>query len=152
MGYENLLLEADYNSVEVYEKNMTPTIKGLYSDNIIWINKHFNSNEKHCVLAEELGHYFTSYGNILDQTTIVNRKQEKKARYWAHKRLVPLRKIVQAHKAGIKNRYELAEFLNVTEAFLNESIERYKEVYGLSKDVDGLTVCFEPLGVLEFFE
>lgn len=152
MGYENLLLEADNNSVEVYEKDMKPSIKGLYCDNVIWINKRFGSNEMHCVLAEELGHHFTSYGDILDQSTIVNRKQEKAARNWAYKKLVPLRKIVQAHKKGIKNRYELAEFLNVTELFLNDSIERYKEEYGLSKDVDGLTVCFEPLGVLELFE
>jgi len=152
MGYESLLRESDYNSVEVFEKNMPPSIKGLYCDRIIWINKRQNLKEKHCILAEELGHHFTSAGDILDQSTILNRKQEKKARNWAYKKLVPLRKIVLAHQLGIKNKYELADFLNVTESFLNDSINRYKEEYGLSKDINGMTICFEPLGVIQMFE
>lgn len=152
MGYESLLTEADNHSVEVFEKLMSPTIKGLYSDSIIWINNRLNSIEKRCILAEELGHHFTSAGDILDQSSLVNRKQEKRARNWAYKKLVPLNKIVVAHKIGIKNRYELADFLGVTESFLDESIERYKEEYGLSKEINGMIICFEPLGVLKMFE
>lgn len=75
-----------------------------------------------------------------------------RARNWAYKKLVPLNKIIQAHKAGIKNRYELAEFLNVTEKFLDEALKRYIEEYGLYKEVNGLTICFQPLGVIEMFE
>ena len=38
--------------------------------------------EKASVLAEELGHYYTTVGNILDQEDAGNRKQEHKARTW----------------------------------------------------------------------
>jgi Zn-dependent peptidase ImmA (M78 family) len=153
MTYEKLLSEAYYNSIEVYEKEMKPTVKGLYSDKIIWVNKYISSSiEKRCILAEELGHYHTSYGVILDQTKLQNRKQEKRARNWAYECLIPLNKIVQAHKHCVKNRHELADYLDVTEAFLEEALKRYKEKYGLFKSIDGFTICFEPLGVIEMFE
>lgn len=152
MNYETLLIEAEKNTVDVYEKIMPSSLKGLYSDRIIWINKNQSSTEKYCTLSEELGHHYKTSGHILDLKTIVNIKQERLARNWGYKKLVPLQRIVQAHKFGVKNKYELADFLNVTEKFLDEAIQRYKEEYGLFKIVDGLTVCFEPLSIVEFFE
>ena len=153
MQYEKLLIEADQHGIDIYEKPMQKRNKGLYCDKVIWINKHIQTSiEKACVLAEELGHYHTSAGNILDQKNLNNRKQEKQARSWAYEKLVPLEKIVQAHKDGPKNKYELAEYLNVTEAFLEESIKRYIEKYGLSVNYKDYVICFEPLGVLEWFD
>lgn len=150
MMYENLLREAEQHGIDIYEKPMTLTIKGLYSDEVIWINKNIPTNiEKACVLAEELGHYHTSVGDILDQSKIANRKQELRARTWAYERLVPLQKIVQAYKNGVRNRYELAEYLGITEDFLIASIKRYKEKYGLYFPIENYTICFEPLGILE---
>jgi hypothetical protein len=153
MSYEKLLREAQQASVEVYEKQMRPSIKGLYSNKIVWINKGLaTSIDKKCILAEELGHYHTSHGTILDQTKLQNRKQENRARNWAYERLIPLSKIVQAHRAGIRNKHELADFFDVTEEFLERAINWYKDKYGLFKSVDGLTIYFEPLGILEMFE
>ncbi|KAA6455256.1 ImmA/IrrE family metallo-endopeptidase [Bacillus atrophaeus] len=152
MVYDHLLVEASRNKVEVIERFMPPRLKGLYSSGIIWINKKQSLIEKGCTIAEELGHHFTSYGDILDLKELESRKQEKRARNWAYKKLVPLTKIIEAQKAGIKSRYELAEFLNVTEAFLEEALKRYIEEYGLFKKVNGFTVCFQPLGVIEMFE
>jgi len=150
LPYEHLLTEAFQHDVEVHEKNMSLRIKGLYSDNVIFINKLISTNtEKACVLAEELGHHHTSSGDILDQTKLINKKQEKRARNWAYKRLIPLSKFICAYKAGVRNRYELAEYLGVTEMFLEETLERYKEEYGLYKTIEEYTVYFEPLGVLK---
>lgn len=67
-------------------------------------------------------------------------------------RLVPFSKIIQAHKLHIVNRYELADFLNVTEDFLDDALDWYKSKYGLYVSIDNFTVCFEPLGVIEMFE
>lgn len=153
MSYEILMKEAIQHDIDIYEKPMKSKIKGLYCDKIIWINQTIPTNvEKACVLAEELGHYHTTVGDILDQSKIENRKQELKARTWAYKKLVPLTKIVQAHKKNITTRYELAEFLNITEEFLEDAINWYIGKYGLSTTVDDFTICFEPLGVLELFE
>lgn len=153
MTYEKLRKEAAQKGINIYEEPMNIAIKGLYGNNTIWINKHIPTNkEKSCILAEELGHFHTTDGDILDQTGLQNRKQERIARSWAYHRLIPFEKIVQAHKHGVKNRHELAEYLDVTEDFLDEAIKHYKEIYGLFKSVDGLTICFEPLGVIEMFE
>ncbi|AZI47272.1 ImmA/IrrE family metallo-endopeptidase [Bacillus velezensis] len=152
MLYDHLLLEASRHRIEVIERFMPSRLKGLYNSGIVWINKKQSRIEKSCTLAEELGHHFTSYGDILDQSKMENRKQEKRARNWAYKKLVPLSKIVEAQKAGIKSRYELAEFLNVTETFLEEALKRYEEEYGLFKQVNGLTISFQPLGVIERLE
>lgn len=150
MGYEDLILESELLGVSVYEKKLSEKIKGLYSNNVVCINKKIESSiEKACILAEELGHYHTTSGNILDQSKIENRKQEKRARNWAYKKLVPLEKLVQASNEGIQTKYELAEYLAVTEEFLENAIKRYKEEYGLFTEVEGKILYFEPLGVLE---
>lgn len=153
MAYEELLSEAKQHGIDVYEKPFSSRIKGLYSDNVIAINKLIPTIiEKACVLAEELGHHHRTSGNILDQSNIENRQQENRARSWAYEKLVPLKSIVQAHKQGIKNRFELAEFLGVTEEFLDAAINRYTEKYGMLATVGNYTVIFEPLGVLELFD
>lgn len=127
--YEELLSEVD---IKVFEVDLPPSIKGLYCDNIVWINKKLQTvAEKTCILAEELGHHHTSVGDILDQTDVRNRKQELLARRWAYERLVPLRAIVQAYRLGARNRYELAEYLGVTEDFLEAALKRYQEKYGV---------------------
>lgn len=151
MTYEKLLKQAD--PVKVFEKNMPMSIKGLYSEGVAWINNGLLSNaEKGCVLAEELGHYHTSTGDILDQKQLHNRKQEKKARIWAYEKLVPLSSIIVAHKTGIRNRNELADHLDVIEEFLDSAIRHYLEKHGIYVTVEGYTICFEPLGVLQMFE
>lgn len=153
MHYEKLLIEAQQHEIEIYEESLKPKIKGLYGDNVIWINKIIPTNiEKACVLAEEIGHYHTSSGDILDQSKLLNRKQEKRARNWAYKRLVPLPRLIQASKAGIRNRYELAGYLGVTEPFVDEALSRYQEEFGLYTTIEEYTIYFNPLGVLKKIE
>lgn len=132
MTYKSLSKEAYQQGVDIYEKPMTSRIKGLYSDNVIWINKFIpTTSEKACILAEELGHYYTSVGNILDQDDINNRKQERRARGWAYERLIPWKKIVHAYHNGARSNYELAEELDVSERFLESALHYYREKYGL---------------------
>ena len=147
--YESLLLECESNNVEFKEKKLPGKIKGLYANNVIWLNNKLkNTVEKTCILAEELGHFYTSDGDILDQSSFENRKQELRARRWAYERLIPIEKLVQAKNEGINNRYELAEFLQVTEDFLQNTLDRYKEKYGLFIFVNGKKLYFDPLDVL----
>lgn len=150
MPYDSLLREAEHLGLNVFEKPMPYTTKGLYADNVIWINKYLPASaDKTCILAEELGHYHTSSGNILDQSKIENVIQEKRARFWAYSRLIPFSKIVQAYKAGVSNHYELAEFIGVTEEFLRATLDRYKEKYGLYTTFEDYTIHFEPLKVIQ---
>lgn len=131
MNYETLLIEAAAKDIEVYEVDLNGKIKGLYKDGIIWINKRLFRNAKYCVLGEEIGHHETTAGDILDQRDTQNRKQELRALQWTYFHLVPLSSIVQAYKAKIKGRHEVAEYLNVTEGFLQAAIDRCRDKYGL---------------------
>nr|WP_148932047.1 ImmA/IrrE family metallo-endopeptidase [Paenibacillus methanolicus] len=154
MGYEFLLRRAEREGVDVYERFMPPAIKGLYGDRVIWINRAIPTmTEKGCILAEELGHYHTTSGDILDQRRLENRKQEKRARNWAYEKLVPLSGIVLAYQAGVKGRFELAEYLGVIEDFLEQAIKHYQEKYGrLTVYEEKYMIYFDPLGVAEMFE
>lgn len=149
---EKLEQEAFEDSVKVHnyylgEKNL----KGVYIDGNVAINTSVNnSTEKTCVLAEELGHHHTSVGNILDMNDVRNRKQERQARLWGYNKLIGLSGIINAFRAGCHNRHEIAEFLDVTEEYLQECIDCYRDKYGVCTEVDNYIIYFIPnLAVME---
>ena len=91
MTYEHLLIEADNLRIDVIEKDFHSDAKGLCKGSRIGINKKIRTTvEKACILAEELGHYYTTVGNILDQNKIENIKQERIARLWAYDKQIGL--------------------------------------------------------------
>lgn len=150
MTYEVLLNTADQADLTVKEKPLSES-DGLIKGNRIAIRKDIPTQaEKSCVLAEELGHYFTSAGNILDQTDIVNRKQEYRARLYGYNLQIGLRGIISAHTAGCRNLYEMADYLDVTEEYLKEALDCYQSKYGEYVKVDNYMIYFIPtLAVLE---
>ncbi len=150
MTYEVLLNTADQAGLTVKEKPLSES-DGLIKGNRIAIRKDIPTQaEKSCVLAEELGHYFTSAGNILDQTDIVNRKQEYRARLYGYNLQIGLRGIISAHTAGCRNLYEMADYLDVTEEYLKEALDCYQSKYGEYVKVDNYMIYFIPtLAVLE---
>lgn len=152
LNYENLLQEADQSNLYVIENaNFESKAEGLIRGNVIGLNRKIRTNKrKSCILAEELGHYHTTVGNILDQSSSSNRKQEYKARLWAYDKLIGLTGIISAYKAGCRNIYEMAAHLDITEDFLQEALCCYKQKYGLYTRVDNYVIYFEPtIGVFE---
>ena len=146
--YEALLIEAEKEDIEVIEVAFkSKNIKGLYCDGVIATKKGMTNKEKASILAEELGHHYKSYGDILDQDIATNIKEERKARIWAYERLVCITKLIKAFNDGVKNRYELSEYLGVTEDFIEEAITYYYQKYGLYIKVDIYIINFNPLVV-----
>lgn len=144
MTYEEMqILHDDLNIVEM-DLSEVSGLKGLYVNGHIAINAKMSDIEKACVLAEELGHHYTSVGNILDMTSAANRKQEHQARLWAYNKQIGLTGLIRAYEAGCTNRYETAEYLEVTEEFLEECIQCYQDKYGECKIVDNYTIYFIP--------
>lgn len=150
MTYEELQMK--YHDLNIVEMDLSEVsgLKGLYVDRNIAIEKTLTQSEKACVLAEELGHYHTTTGNILDQSKAENRKQELKARLWAYNKQIGLLGIVKAYQHGCRNRYETAEYLGVTEEFLADALKAYRSKYGTHATLDNYIVYFEPsIGVME---
>ena len=152
MTYDNLLDEADKENIYVIENaKFQSKASGLINNDVIGINKNVRSStQRTCILAEELGHYYTSSGNILDQSSADNRKQERTARVWAYNRLIGLSGIVECYKAGCRNPYEMAEQLGITEEFLTDALTCYKQRYGTFATTGNYIILFEPsLSVIE---
>ena len=144
MKYEALLIEADRDGLIVKEKPLKYN-DGRIKGNRIAIRKDLaTTKEKTCVLAEELGHYHTSVGNILDMSNSGNRKQERQARLWGYNKLIGLSGLIRAYEAGCQTGYEIAEYLEVTEDCLTECIEAYRSKYGAGIMIDNYYVMFIP--------
>lgn len=142
-NYEQLL--NDYDNIHIVEKRFKSKAKGLCKGRKIGISVDIEtSTEKACVLSEELGHYYTTVGNIINLSDAQNRKQERQARLWAYNNRIGLYGLIRAYEKGCRDKYEIAEFLNVTEEFLEDAIKCYREKYGVYTTVDNYTVYFIP--------
>ena len=149
MTYEQLLDAADQEGLAVKEQPLS-THDGLIVGSRIAIRKDIPTQaKKACVLAEELGHHYTNVGDVLDQTEIDNIKQERKARMWAYNNEIGLSGILSAYKYGCQNLHEMAEHLDVTEAFLKDALDAYLLKYGKCTVIDNYMIFFEPLGVVD---
>lgn len=127
MTYDDLCVEYE-DEVYIFEhpvqrdceKLGITGVKGLYKNNCIAIDKYISRREKKCTLAEELGHHYTSSGNILDMRLSNSLKQERIAREWGANKLINLNAFIEACKL-YDNIYQIAEELDVT----YEVIETY---------------------------
>ena len=150
MTYDELLYEADSTGIIVKEKNIPGYGGRIYGNRIAIHDKLETTTEKACVLAEELGHYHTTVGDITDLSDSQNRKQERQARLWGYNKLIGLTGIIKAFQSGCHSRHETAEYLDVTEQFLQECIDCYRDKYGVCTTVDNYTVFFIPyLAIME---
>lgn len=143
MNYDFLMDVACQEGLAVKEKPFR-TYDGRIKDKKIYIRKDMTPTEKACVLAEELGHHFTTIGDILDQDDIGNRKQELRARLWAYNKQIGLRGIIRAYEAHLTELYEVAEFLEVTPEFLSEALQCYRSKYSPYATLDNYVIFFEP--------
>lgn len=70
MGYEELLLEADGEGLIVKEMPLQLEDGLIMGKKIAIRNNIRTTNKKADVLAEELGHHYTTSGNIMEYRTL----------------------------------------------------------------------------------
>ena len=142
----------NYLKIEVSEIDLSDRISGLYCDGQICLNKSKTSTEKRCILAEEVGHALTSIGDILDQKDLNNARMEARAMAWAYEKLLPLDVAIEAGSQGIRNKYQLAEYLSVTEEFIEGAITYYRKKYGMCIYYKGYLIGLDPLTITKLAE
>lgn len=152
MTYDKLLIKYQ-DEVKVKEMPLKYDIKGLYKNNKIIIDSNIDTDaERCCILSEELGHHFTSSGDIIDLKDIRSLKQEIRARNWAYEKQVGIVSLINAYEKGVRTKHELAEYLNVTEGFLIDAIEYYRNKYGTYYEINNYIIYFCPaFGVMKIF-
>lgn len=138
-----MLMEDDNSELIIKEKTLCGSL-GRIKGNRIAIRKDMTDTQKACVLAEELGHYHTTIGNILDQTSLENVKQERIARLWAYDKKIGLFGLVKCFEERCLNIHEMADCLGVTEDFFQEALECYRQKYGICTKYGYYTIYFEP--------
>lgn len=143
MTYDELLIEADDNNLIVKEKPLLAN-KGRIKGDHIAIKHDLLTSEKACVLAEELGHHFTTTGNIINQNCEADIKQERRARKWAYDKLVGLDGIIACHNRMCRSITDMATELNVTEQFIQESIQYLRDKYGVGVKYGKYIIVFYP--------
>lgn len=150
MTYEELLDEVAEEGILLYENSHIGKLDGLYVDGTITLNTNLgNDTAKKCTLVEELGHHKRTAGDILDQSKVENRKQERVARAWGYEKLIKPTDLIKAKKAGVRNRFELAEYLNLEERFLEDALKYFRDRYGNRRATDEYIIQFDPLEVYE---
>lgn len=144
MTYDELLMEADEAGLIVKEASLALN-DGLCVGNKIAIREDITTSiQKADTLAEEMGHHYTTVGTIVEMQSIEDEKQERTARLWAYNKRIGLHGIVEAFKAHCTGPFEIAEFLDVSEDFLQEALECYRQIYGTGTMVDNYYIRFEP--------
>lgn len=151
--YEKLITECEKLGAKVIELDFgTSKPCGKCKGNKLYINRNCSTKEKYCILCEELAHYLTTYGNITNQKDIKNRKQELFARRWGYEHSVSIIGIINAFEYGALTLYDIADFLGVTEEYLMECLEYYKQKYGDSYKIDNYIIEFIPrFGIFKKF-
>ena len=128
---QHLLEIAEAENIAVEYKRIKSAINGMYlqmpdCQPVIYLSLKVHSDYRlhRCVLAEELGHHFTSSGERIAkkhhsmQDRLSIDKCEYKALRWAANQLVPENDLLDAITSGVEELWELAEEFDVTEEMM----------------------------------
>jgi Zn-dependent peptidase ImmA (M78 family) len=149
--YEGLESEAAAEGIIVDYTELKTTRALLLRDGdleVIQICPSASYAERACLLAEELGHHFTSVGNTVihpDPTTL-SRSEERALRF-AVERLLPLDRVTVALSKAPRSLHELAEDLGVTVDLLRHAMAFWEATRGLYAKGDDCVLKFDPTGV-----
>lgn len=116
--------------------------EGLYRDGRIYIDNGLPMIIKKERVIEEYAHHLYSVGEIINYDTFEARKQELQARRKALEILVPLEKLIECAFSGCSNKYECADFLEVTVEALSEATQHYTSKLGPVYFHDGKIIRF----------
>lgn len=139
MPFEMLKI-AQAEGIKVEYWDFEPPLDGIYAAGpsippVIGVsNRLFECSPRfRCVLAEELGHHYTTTINAIPQTFFHYRdrlevsRAEYRALRWAAEYLIPKDRLESVIKNGVVHRWELAELFNVTEEMVDFRLGLPKE-------------------------
>lgn len=145
MKYEKMMMQ--YPHIYFYEKKMPKGLSGLWYGNVIEIDKYLSYREKNEIMAEEIGHYEKSAGDITDYSCTRSRKQEELARRWAIEKIVSLDELIQCSELKLNSIDDICLYLEITPKYFYKALNHYKTKYGISYNYRGYWFMFDPLVV-----
>ena len=145
-------LEQAAHDTDIYLLTSPLPVNGLYysTDDIYTITLSTalqTTCERCCVLAEELGHHHTTPIDLFTAPNNLQERYERIALQWAAHKLVPLHRLISACQRGIREPWDLAEYLDVTEPCLCGAIEHYAAQYGAGAPGGAYCIQLNPVEV-----
>lgn len=135
-----------------YDHFMPKGLSGFYEPNKIRLNSRNDYYKNVEVLAEEIGHHFTSYGDISDYRMIKNMQQEHRARRYAIKLIMPLEKLIECYELNVwGDKYEICIHLEITPEYFDSAVKDYIKKFGHYVKYDGYKISFEPLSIEKLY-
>jgi Domain of unknown function (DUF955). len=152
MNKAELLMSQFSHLKYIYDNNMPPKLKGFCNDDVIHLNPNQETDELAGTIGEEIGHYLTGVGDIIDQKTVEEKRQEKKARDVGVQLVVTLEDIIDCYKQGLVERWECAEYLGITLKTLNHAISVYAQKKNGKYRYSHYSIKFHDSGIVEVFD
>lgn len=154
--YEQLEQKTYENNIILIKTYLPRGIKGNYfantdyQINTITLSKRLKTTHEKCtVLAEELGHHYTTHKDLFSVSKTIQDKYERRACEWAVNELVSLNRLIDAWIDGVRTPWDLAEYLDVTEPFLYSALKIHSEKYGPSTKYKKYKISFNLLNIEE---
>lgn len=115
----------------IISKKLPKFLGGLTFIRDIYINHNLTEREKYEVLQEEFAHYDYTVGDIASGDSEADKKQEALARSKAMERTVTLKGLIHCYFNNVWSLEEVADYFGVTEKYVQEAIQNYRNKYGL---------------------
>lgn len=112
---------SNYPDMTLKFERMPRGLKGLTIGREITISNAISEAEQLQWLYEELGHVETSIGDISKYDSLENLKQERRARNWGIRKLLPKSTIDHYIKHHYTSDFEVANELGVQVSYLHEA-------------------------------
>lgn len=132
-----------------YDPHLPPGLSGLNINNTVYLNPKQPKSKIKADLAEEIGHYLTTVGDITGQKTLLDRRQERKARNIGAILTVSPWDIVACYEEGCVMIYQCAEFLDVPEETFVTAVNYYSQFYDAIATNDGCVIKFLANGTID---
>lgn len=115
-----------------FASDLPPKLSGFIQEKDVWINTNNSMVHQKETMAEEIGHYFTSSGNILNLDSIEKRRQENVARRWGYMKVITLDGLIACFKNDISSLNDILDFFEVSEEYFWQAIDVYRQKYGIT--------------------
>ncbi len=111
--------------------NQMPDCQGasIYDDEV-YINSNMSYQQNLQDLAEEIGHWKTTAGDIHKMKNLNDHRQELEARRLGYMMIVDLDGLIDCFKKGITTPWDLADYFECTEEYIWNALDTYKIKYG----------------------
>ena len=115
-----------YDLVKIESLSLTDEGECYIGINPFILKSHAEEKVK---LAHEVGHCETVSFYDTNSPWYIRERCEARAEKWAIKKLIPKDELVEAHKNGICDVYELADYFSVTLDFMCAALKYYSNCY-----------------------